>query len=99
MLKKFWNYGTYKPVQRIGLLIILLGLILSFAYSVKVNYWFYEGVKYYFFTVFERPPEFKYDGFYASYPYLIALGVLMTWFNPIFIRIFIFIGSWIYKNK
>lgn len=99
MIKKIWTYGTYRPVQRIGLIVILSGLILSLLYSVKINHWFSDGVKYYVYSLWNYPPEYRYDGVYAFYPYIIMLGVIMTWLYPTCLKIFIFIKNWIYKNK
>lgn len=99
MLKKFWNYGTYKPIQRIGLIIILIGFLISLSYSIKMNHWFLDGVKYYFYSLSNYPPEYKYDGFYAFYPYVILLGLLLTWFYPPTSKLLHHIKNWICKNK
>lgn len=84
-----WELGTRRPIQRIGLIILILGMISAIS-------WFINKQD---FAVFFDPdcfPDNRYDHFfYRLYPLFFPLGILMTWGYFIIDSIY----SWISTGK
>jgi hypothetical protein len=97
MIYKIWRYGTNLPLQRIGLIILVIGLISFFAWAFETRtvFWIdaYSGWDPYVY------PD-KYDSiFYRIHLVFIPLGLLMTWlFKPVS-TILNSISKWVFKNK
>lgn len=96
-MKKLWSYGTTYPVQRIGLIILILGIISFILWCIEseIVFWIdeYNGWSPYYF------PKSYESFFYKLHPFLIALGLLMTWFFIPSQKIYHSIRNWIFKNK
>ncbi|ENW73625.1 hypothetical protein V6W86_09425 [Acinetobacter baumannii] len=97
MIYKIWQYGTSLPIQRIGLIILTIGLISFFAWSIetKTVFWIdaYSGWDPYFY------PDRYNSIFYRIHLLFIPLGLLMTWlFRPV-TKVLKCLGNWVFKNK
>jgi len=72
-LKKIWEFGTSTPIQRFGVIILLIGLasLLSWIYKADLDF---EDIfdSYYF-------PESSDSFIFHLYFYLIPVGLLMSW--------------------
>lgn len=65
-LKAFWEYGTTKPIQRIGLIVIAFGILLSVMWSIDYEGSIDSGVGFYFYNIKKYPPTYEDDGFYPN---------------------------------
>lgn len=72
-LKKIFQYGIKTPTQRVGFLILIIGLISLFSWTFKMNLSFEELFDTYYF------PSNRDSFFFHLYFYLIPLGLLMSW--------------------
>lgn len=88
-----WELGTRNPIQRIGLIILTLGLMSAIS-------WFINKQD---FAVFFDPdyfPSNRYDHFfYRLYPLFFPLGLLMTWGYFIIDSVFLWISTGKIKFK
>ena len=82
-----WELGTKRPIQRIGLIVLILGVISAIS-------WFISKQD---FAVFFDPdyfPSNRYDHFfYRLYPIFFPLGLLMTWGYFIIDSVFLWIST------
>lgn len=88
-IKYLWTYGTNKPIQRIGLIFLIIGITSLFAWMERD----YIGI-YYFFSEY-RMPSSSYSLFYHLHIYLLPVSILMTWGYGILLKL----KNWIIANK
>ena len=73
MLKKIWNYGTSTPIQRVGIIILTIGLVSLISWMIKEELDLGD-----IFNSYSFPRS--YDSFFFHlYFYFIPLGLLMSW--------------------
>lgn len=88
-MKRLWNYGTSTPIQRIGVIVLSIGLISLVSWIIKsdidIEYIFNE----YSF------PRSRDSFFFHLYIYLIPLGLLMSWGYEILVKI----KSWVLNSN
>lgn len=89
MINKLWNYGTKKPAQRIGVIILVVGLLSLFSWMIK------EGVSPEDLFDSYRQPRSRDSFFFHLYFYLIPIGLLMSWGYSIILLI----RNWIVSEK
>lgn len=94
MLRIIWDYGTRAPIQRVGLILLFCGILISMMWAHESS-----SLKYYFQDVIEYPPRNSGEWFYKLYLYFIPFGLLLTWLYPFFRKIINCIATWIFKNK
>ncbi|QXA08339.1 hypothetical protein I6L27_02005 [Acinetobacter pittii] len=96
-MKKLWAYGTTFPLQRIGLIILLLGIVsfISWCIESRIVFWIdaYSGWATYYY-----PENYEYF-FYKLHPFFIPLGLLMTWLLIPSKKIYQFVSNWVFKNN
>lgn len=72
-MKRLWNYGTSTPIQRVGVIILSIGLISLISWLIKadidIEYIFNEN----------SFPRSRDSFFFHLYLYFIPLGFLMSW--------------------
>lgn len=81
MLKKIWSYGTKTPIQRVGVIILMVGLFSLLGWVYKANLSFEDIFDSYYFP---RSRDFI---FFHLYLYLVPLGFLMAWGYSFLIKI------------
>lgn len=96
-MNKFWRYGTHLPIQRIGLIVLSIGIIsfISWCIDTKTVFWIdsFSGWDPY------RYPE-KYDPFfYKIHPVFIPIGIVLTWLYIPVNKIMKLIKGWIFQNN
>lgn len=99
-MKKVWEYGTSSPIQRVGLIILSIGML---SYLT----WVLTGSSYgYDYTYLDRWIDVIFDPdyfpekrdfiFFHLYLYLVPIGLLMTWGYRLLVKL----KSWIMgENK
>lgn len=95
LIKIFWMKGTSQPVQRVGLIILAIGVMSCTLYSIQSPY-HYEiqdillDPDYY--------PRYRDPIFYKLYVYFIPLGLLLSWGYSLLVKLKIWVmgGN---KNK
>ncbi|MCM1957922.1 hypothetical protein NCZ17_00865 [Acinetobacter modestus] len=93
LFKKFWIIGTTKPLQRIGIIFLLIGLVSFFAWDYE-NTVFRFSIYYGFYWSYRFPD--RYDSwFYHLHVYLIPIGLMTSWGYPFLQKI----KKWVFKNK
>ena len=101
-LKLFWEYGTKKPVQRVGLIILTIGLIISILWANDQLFYHsdasYLSLPEYLNIVVNDPPKYR-DGYFYVYPYLLLIGLLMTWLHNLSSKVVVLFFKWITENK
>lgn len=72
-MKRLWDYGTSTPIQRVGVIILSIGLISLISWLIKadidIEYIFNEN----------SLPRSRDSFFFHLYLYFIPLGFLMSW--------------------
>lgn len=92
-LKRFWDSGTKMPIQRVGFIILCIGIISFIAWDVEDTA--FRLSLYYGFDWEYRFPD-KYDSwFYHLHLYLIPLGLFLTWLYPFTKKLKV----WVFENK
>ena len=88
-MKRIWDYGTSTPIQRVGIIILGVGLISLFSWMIK------EGIS--FDDLFEPYylPGSRDSLFFHLFFYLIPLGLLMSWGYQILVEI----KRWVFKEQ
>lgn len=88
-LKDIWNLGIQTRIQRLGFLLLVVGILSLVA-------WLYEDIYdwSYLFSLYELPSEDE-VWFYRLHVYLIPIGLLMTWLIPLPLKI----KDWILTGK
>ena len=101
-LKAFWGYGTNKPVQRIGLVVLVLGLVISVLWANDQLFYHsdanYLSLPDYLDIVINDIPTYR-DGYFLLYPYLIGTGLLMTWLYGFSAKAVHVFKNWVMANK
>ena len=72
-LKKIWGYGTKTPFQRVGVLILTLGLVSALSWFMESDMYYMDVIDPYYF------PDYRDSYFYHLYLYLVPIGLLMSW--------------------
>lgn len=85
---KIWRYGSKEPIQRIGIIILIIGLISLFSWVYKRNLDFNELFNTYYL------PEHRDFIFFHLYLYFIPIGLLMSWGYSLILKI----KKWIFKE-
>lgn len=88
IIKKIWEYGSKEPIQRIGILILIIGLMSLFSWMYKRDLDFNELFNTYYL------PEHRDFIFFHLYLYLIPIGLLMSWGYSLILKI----KKWIFKE-
>lgn len=88
-MKRIWDYGTSTPIQRVGIIILSVGLISLFSWMIK------EGIS--FDDLFEPYylPGSRDSLFFHLFFYLIPFGLLMSWGYQILVEI----KQWVFKEQ
>lgn len=73
MLKKIWNYGTSTPIQRVGVIILTIGLVSLISWMIKEELDLEDIFNPYSF------PRSRDSFFFHLYFYAIPLGLVMSW--------------------
>lgn len=73
MINKLWIYGTKEPIQRVGLIILVVGGLSFFSWIFKNDLYIEEAFTPRYF------PETRDALWFHLYLYFIPLGILMTW--------------------
>ena len=101
-LKAFWEYGTTKPIQRVGLIVLMLGLVISILWADDQLFYHsdagYLSLPDYLEIVIDDTPTHR-DGYFFLYPYLIGSGLLMTWLYGFSVKVLCALKNWITANK
>ena len=90
-MKRIWNYGTSTPVQRIGLIVLFIGV---FSYLAWVFAGYHRGYDYtdiesWVYVIFDSDyfPRERDFIFFHLYIYLIPVGLLMTWGYKLLVKL------------
>ena len=90
-MKKLWNYGTSTPFQRIGLIILSIGILSYLAWVFIGNHYGYDYTRLnvWLDVIFDSDyfPEKRDFIFFHFYLYLLPLGLLMTWGYSLLIKL------------
>lgn len=84
-MKKIWAYGTSTPIQRVGVIILAIGLLSLLSWIYKNDMAFEDIFDSYYF------PESRDSFFFHLYFYFIPVGLLMSWGYSLLVKI----KSWI----
>ncbi|MDO7240299.1 hypothetical protein Q5M79_06280 [Acinetobacter baumannii] len=88
-LNKIWEYGSKEPIQRIGILTLIVGLISLFSWLYKENLGLVE-----IFDTYNLPQ--KRDAlFFHLFLYFIPLGLLFSWGYCLLVKI----KRWVFNQK
>lgn len=89
LVKKYLSKGIETPFQRIGFIILLIGIVSLFSWMVE------RGISFsYLLEPYYLPSSID-SLFFHLFLYLIPLGLLMSWGYGILL----FIKIWIFKNQ
>lgn len=88
-MKRIWDYGTSTPVQRVGIIILVIGLLSLFSWMIKEDISFDDLFEPYYL------PGSRDSLFFHLFFYLIPLGLLMSWGYQILFEI----KRWVFKGK
>lgn len=89
-MKKIWIYGTSEPFQRVGILILGVGLLSLFSWMIKEDLSFEEILEFEPYYL----PRSRDSFFFHLFFYLIPLGLLMSWGYQILLKL----KEWIFKE-
>lgn len=89
MIRKIWSYGTSTPVQRIGVIILAIGLVSLFSWMFKEGLDFEDIFNEYYF------PEDRDSIFFHLYFYFIPLGLILSWGY----QLLVIIKRWVIGKK
>lgn len=82
-MKELWDYGTSTPIQRIGLIILTIGMLsyLTWIFTGYHHGYDYTDLAPWVNVIFDSDyfPKKRDFIFFHFYLYLIPLGLLMTW--------------------
>ena len=93
LIKKMWSYGTQKPVQRIGLILLCVGIISFVLWDINDTAFRFSSY-YGFYWSYSFPD--KYDFWiYHLHVYLIPIGLMASWGYPSLQKL----QKWVFKNK
>ena len=81
MIRKVWRYGTSTPVQRIGVIILFIGLLSYFLWIFQANLDIEDIFNPSYF------PRSRDSFIFHLYMYFIPIGLLMSWGYSILIKI------------
>ncbi|MEG2566666.1 MAG: hypothetical protein RSA84_10715, partial [Acinetobacter sp.] len=88
-MKRLWNYGTSTPIQRIGVIVLGVGLLSLFSWMIKEDLSFEDLFNSYYL------PGKRDSIFFHLFFYLIPLGFLMSWGYQVLIKL----KEWIFNDK
>lgn len=89
LLKKIWIYGSKEPAQRIGIIILTIGLFSFTCWFFKSDLYLEDVLDPSYF------PKRRDYFFFHLYLYLIPLGLVMSWGYEILLNI----KKWVLGNK
>ncbi|MCX0338306.1 hypothetical protein [Acinetobacter radioresistens] len=79
-MKRLWLYGTSTPIQRIGVIVLGVGLLSLFSWMIKEDLSFEDLFNSYYL------PSKRDSMFFHLFFYLIPLGFLMSWGYQILVK-------------
>lgn len=85
MINKLWGYGTSTPTQRIGVIILFIGIFSLISWMIKEDLSLDNLADPYYL------PRSRDSLFFHLFPYLIPIGLLMSWGY----RLLLVIRQWI----
>lgn len=88
-MKKVWDYGTSTPIQRVGVIFLVIGILSLFSWMFKKDLSFDDLIEPYYL------PGSKDSFFFHLFFYFIPLGFLMSWGYGILIKL----KEWIFNEK
>lgn len=88
-MKRLWGYGTSTPIQRVGVIILGIGLVSLFSWVIKEDLSLNEIFDLYYL------PGSRDSFFFHLFFYLIPLGFLMSWGY----QVLIIIKEWIVNGE
>ncbi|WP_347454294.1 hypothetical protein ABEF83_08180 [Acinetobacter thermotolerans] len=88
-MKRFWDYGTSTPIQRVGVIILGFGLVSLFSWMLKERLSFDDLLDSYYW------PRSRDSFFFHLFFYFIPIGLLMSWGYYILVKI----KEWVLKGK
>ena len=88
-MKKVWDYGTSTPIQRVGVIFLVIGLLSLFSWMIKKDLSFDDLLESYYL------PRSRDSFFFHLFFYFIPLGLLMSWGYQILLNI----KRWILNGK
>ena len=88
-MKKVWDYGTSTPIQRVGVIFLVIGLLSLFSWMFKKDLSFDDLIEPYYL------PESRDSFFFHLFFYFIPLGFLMSWGYGILIKL----KEWVFNEK
>ena len=88
-MKRLWIYGTSTPIQRIGVIVLGVGLLSLFSWMIKEDLSFEDLFNSYYL------PGKRDSIFFHLFFYLIPLGFLMSWGYQVLIKL----KEWIFNDK
>lgn len=80
-MRKLWNYGTATPIQRVGVIILGIGLLSLIAWIIKEDLSFDDLFDPYYL------PDSRDSFFFHLFFYLIPIGFFMSWGYQILVKI------------
>ena len=90
-MKKIWEYGTSTPIQRVGLILLSIGMLsyLSWIFTGYHHGYDYTDPDPWINVIFDPDyfPRKRDFIFFHLYLYLIPLGLLMTWGYGLLIKL------------
>ncbi len=86
---KLWRVGTTTPIQRIGLIVLIIGISSFASWLFKREIALEEIFNSYYF------PKSRDFIFFHLYLYFIPIGLLMTWGHPLIDKV----KQWIFNQK
>lgn len=88
-MKKVWDYGTSTPIQRVGVIFLVIGLLSLFSWMIKKDLSFNDLLESYYL------PRSRDSFFFHLFFYFIPLGLLMSWGYQILLNI----KQWVFGEK
>lgn len=80
-MKRLWGYGTSTPIQRVGIIVLGVGLVSLFSWMLKEDLSFDNLFEPYYL------PGSRDSLFFHLFLYLIPLGFLMSWGYQVLVKI------------
>ncbi len=80
-MKRLWIYGTSTPIQRIGVIVLGVGLLSLFSWMIKEDLSFEDLFNSYYL------PGKRDSMFFHLFFYFIPLGLLMSWGYQVLIKL------------
>lgn len=88
-MKRIWDYGTSKPIQRVGIIFLAIGLFSLFFWVAKEDLSFSDLLDPYYL------PRSSDSFLFHLFIYFIPLGLLMSWGYQILIKV----KDWVLNGK